>query len=227
MYAPCNGPCSTHAIVSSHIITTPPFGGSPVNPLDSNDALLITGAPATLIGWADQPFGATDAATINGLSAGGTHDSLVQAPLNVDYPDLANLPPGLISGQVVNATGNNTQILSPNVYNLASGSITFAFNLPDVNMTQIHSVSITEPFFNGTGNLAQVQLYNWTTASWNTITLTNVSFSTGNTQAYISADGHVLLRVGTSLPSSTTNVSKQHASTGTILFEKPSLSLNS
>lgn len=47
-------------------------------------------------------------------------------PLNVDYPDLANLPPGLISGQVVNATGNNTQILSPNVYNLASGSISGA-----------------------------------------------------------------------------------------------------
>jgi hypothetical protein len=225
VYAPCNGPCSTHAIVNSHIITAPPFNGPPVNPLDSNDALLLTGAPATLIGWADQPFGATDAATVNGLSAGGTHDSLVQTPLNIDYPDLANLPPGLISGQVVNATGNNTQILSPSVYNLASGSITFAFTLPDVNIAQLHSISIAAPVISGAG--AQVQLYNWATASWNTIVLTNVSFSTGNTQAYISADGHVLLRVGISLPMSTTNVSKQHTATGTILFEKPSLSLNS
>ena len=227
VYTPCNGPCSTHAIVSSHIITAPPFSGPSANPLDSNDALLITGATATLIGWADQPFGATDAATINGISAGGTHDSLLQVPLNIDYPDLAHLPPGLISGQVVNATGNNPQILSPSVYDLASGSFTFAFNLPDVNMAQIHSMSIAAPFFNGTGNLAQVQLYNWTTASWNTIALTNVSFSTGNTQAYISSDGHVLLRVGTNLSSTAANLSKQHASTGAILFEKPSLSLNS
>ncbi len=225
VYAPCNGPCSTHAIVSSHTITAPPFSGPPTNALDSNDALLITGAPATLIGWADQPFGATDAATINGLSAAGSHDSLVQAPLNIDYPDLANLPPGLISAQVVNATGNNTQILSPSVYNLASGSITFAFTLPDVNRAQFHSMSVAAPVISGAG--AQAQLYNWTTASWNIIALTNVSFSTGNTQAYISADGHVLLRIGTSLPSSATNLSTQHASTGTILFEKPSLSLNS
>jgi hypothetical protein len=231
LYAPCNGPCSTHAIVSSHIITTPPFattppfGGSPVNPLDSNDALLVAGAPATLIGWADQPFGATDVATVNGISPGGAHDSLVQTPLNIDFPAPASLPPGLIPGQVVNATGNGTQILSPGVYGLVSGSITFAFTLPDINMAQLHSMSIAAPVISGAG--AQVQLYNWATASWNTIALTNVSFSTGNTQAYISADGHVLLRVGTSLPSSTTNVSKQHTSTGTILFEKPSLSLNS
>jgi hypothetical protein len=224
VYAPCNGPCSTHAIVSSHSITAPPFSGPPANPLDSNDALLVSGAPATLLGWADQPFGATDTATINGLSAGGSHDSLVQTPLNIDYPDPANLLPGLISGQVVNATGNNTQILSPGVYNLASGSITFAFTLPDVNRAQLHSMSVAAPVISGAG--VQVQLYNWTTASWNTIALTNVSFSTGNTQAYISADGQVLLRLGTSLPSSATNQSKQPASTGTILFEKPSLSLN-
>lgn len=231
VYTPCNGPCSTHAIVSSHSITTPPFattppfGGSPVKPLDSNDALLVAGAPATLIGWADQPFGATDAATVNGISAGGTHDSLVQTPLNIDFPESANLPPALISGQVVNATGSGTQILSPGVYGLVSGSITFAFTLPDINMAQLHSMSIAAPVISGTGT--QVQLYNWATASWNTIALTNVSFSTGNTQAYISADGHVLLRVGTNLTSFATNVSEQHASTGTILFEKPSLSLNS
>ena len=225
VYAPCNGPCSTHAIVSTHSITAPPFSGPPANPLDSNDALLITGAPATLIGWADQPFGSIDAATVNGLSAAGTHDSLVQTPLNIDYPDLSNLPPGLISGQVVNTTGNNAQILSPGFYTLASGSITFAFTLPDVNRAKLRSMSIAMSVISGAG--AQVQLYNWTTASWNTIVLTNVSFSTGNIQAYISADGQVLLRVGTSLPSSTGSVSKQHAATSTILFEKPSLSLNS
>ena len=225
-YAPCNGPCSTHAVVASHIITAPPFGGPSVTPLDNNDALLISGAPATLIGWADQPLGVTDAATINGLSAGGTHDSLVQVPLNINSSNPANLPPGLISGQVVNATGSNLQILSPGVYNLASGSMTFAFALADINTARIHSMSIAEPFFNATGTAAQVQLYNWATASWNTIALTGVSFSTGNTGAYISADGQVLLRVGTNLPASA-SASRQNASPGALLFEKPSLSLNS
>jgi hypothetical protein len=226
LYTPCNGPCSTHAIVNTHIITAPPFG-SPVNPLDSNDALLIAGAPATLIGWADQPFGATDNAAVNGIATGGSHDSLVQMPLNIDFPEPSQLPPGLISGQVVNATGNNLQIISPSVYSLTAGSITFAFTLPGLNMGQIHSMSIAEPFIGGTGSLAQVQLYNWTTGSWNTIALTSVSFNTGNTQVYISPDGHVLLHVGALHTSSTTNASNQHVSTGPIFFEKPSLSLNS
>jgi hypothetical protein len=127
---------------------------------------------------------------------------------------------------VVNAIGSNLQILSPGVYDLVSGSMTFAFTLPDVNAGQIHSMSIAEPFFSGTGTAAQVQLYNWTTGSWNTIALTGVSFSTGNTQAYISSDGHVLLRVGTNLPASA-SVSRQNALPGALLFEKPSLSLNS
>ncbi len=225
-YAPCNGPCSTHAVVTSHSITTPPFGGPPVTPLDSNDALLISGSPATLIGWADQPFGATDTATVNGLSPAGTHDSLVQVPLNIDSLDPASLPPGPISGQIVNATGSNLQILSPGVYDLAAGSMTFAFTLPNENAAQVHSMSIAELFFSGTGTAAQVQLYNWTTASWNTIALTGVSFSTGNTGAYISSDGQVLLRVGTHLPASA-NISRQTVSPGALLFEKPSLSLNS
>ena len=225
-YAPCNGPCSTHAVVASHSITTPPFGGPPVTPLDSNDALLLSGSPATLIGWAGQPLGATDAATVNGISPGGTHDSLVQMPLNIDSLDPASLPPGLIPGQVVNATGSNLQILSPGVYNLASGSMTFAFTLPDVNAAQISSMSIAEPFLSGTGTAAQVQLYNWTTASWNTIALTGVSFSTGNTRTYISSDGHVLLRVGTNLPASA-SPPRQNATPGALLFEKPSISLNS
>ncbi|MGH2493125.1 MAG: hypothetical protein ACRDIV_00300, partial [Ktedonobacteraceae bacterium] len=147
VYAPCNGPCSTHAIVNSNSITTPPFnttppfGSLPVSPLDNNDALLIAGAPATLIGWADQPFGATDAATINGISPGGAHDSLIQVPLNIDFPEPSNLLPGLIAGQVVNATGSNSQIISPGVYALASGSLTFAFTLPAINTAHIHNIS--------------------------------------------------------------------------------------
>src|SRR5713226_7826020 len=226
-YSNCHGPCSTHAVVSSHIITAPPFGGPPVNPLDTNDALLIAGAPATLIGWADQPFGASDDATANGINPAGVHDSLLQIPLNIDFSELSNLPPGLISGQVVNAKGNNLQIISPNVYDMTAGSITFAFTLPGVHLAQIHRMSIVEPFISGAPGQAQVQLYNWTTASWNTIAFTSVSFNTGNTQAYISPDGHVLLQVATRASAPTGTTSNQHASTGTILFEKPSLSFNS
>ena len=128
---------------------------------------------------------------------------------------------------MVNAKGNNLQIISPDVYDMTTGSITFAFTLPGVNLAQIYSMSIVEPFISGASGQAQVQLYDWTTASWNTIALTNVSFNTGNTQAYISPDGHVLLQVATRTIAPTGTISNQHASTGTILFEKPSLSLNS
>jgi hypothetical protein len=216
-YYPCHGPCSTRAFVGKHLITTAPlFGGPPVTPLDSNDALLIQGAPATLIGWADQPFGATDVAGVNGLSPGGTHASLLQIPLNIDISELSDLPPGLISGQVVNTQGNGAQFIPPGVYVMTAGSITFAFRLPDVDLSQVHTLSIAEPFIGGS---AGVRLYNWRTGSWDTVALNNYTLQTrlnvsGNSGTYLSPDGHVLLQLV-----------NQHTSTGPVLFEKPSLSV--
>jgi hypothetical protein len=217
---PCSGPCSTQAIVSKHVIITPPVGVPAVNPIDGSDPLLIAGAPATLIGWADQPVAATNDVTINGANPGGSHDNLIQMPLNVDFSGSLNLPPGLISAQVINAQGDEVQAILPNVYTMNTGSITFEFTLPGAGILQTNSMTISEPVIvrpAGSGAISplQVRLYNWDTSSWDTIALNNNSFTTANTKAYTSLDGHVLLQVG-----------DQSASAGTILFGKPALSLN-
>jgi hypothetical protein len=216
-YIPCGGPCSTHSIAGKHVIFTPPFGAPKVNPIDGRDPLLVAGAPATLIGWADQPVDATNDITINGISPGGTHDNLVQVPLNVDFSASSSLPPGLIYGRVINAQGNEVQTTSPDVYTINMGTITFEFSLPYADNLQINNMTISEPVvLQPAGiNKAQVRLYNWDTSSWDAITLNNLSFTTANTKAYTSSDGRVLLQVV-----------NQDASQGAIYFGKPSLSLN-
>src|SRR5260370_7009076 len=56
----CSGPCSTSAIISEHLITTPSSFRPKGIPFDATDPLLVAGAPATLICWADQPVDATN-----------------------------------------------------------------------------------------------------------------------------------------------------------------------
>jgi hypothetical protein len=214
-YTNCSGPCSTSAIISEHLITTPPTSGPKGIPLDGSDSLLVAGAPATLIGWADQPVDATNGVTINGASAGGTHDEFIQVPLDIDFSGA--IPAGFIPGQVIDAQGNEVQIISPDVYSMKTGSITFEFTLPD-NL-QINTMTITEPFLGQPvldSNHVQVRLYNWGTGSWDTIALNSFTFTTENIRTYTNLDRHVLLQVV-----------NQNASLGAILFVKPSLGLGS
>ena len=199
------------------MIITPPFGSPQVTPVDGNDPLLVAGAPVTLIGWADQPMDVANGVTINGASSGGTHDSLIQMPLNIDLIGSSNLPPGVITGQVINAQGDKVQTTSPNVYTMNTGSITFEYTLPEASSLQANSLTIAEPVIAQAAGMSQLQvrLYNWNTHSWDTITLNNNSFTTTNTKAYTSFDRHILLQVV-----------NQNASLGVFLFGKPSLSLN-
>jgi hypothetical protein len=218
-YTPCGGPCSTFAIAGKHSIITPLFGEPKLNPIDGHDPLLVTGAPATLIGWTDHPVDTTNNVTVNGASPGGTHDDFVQVPLNVDLSTSSNLTPtpGLITGQVINAQGNEVRTTSPGVYTIKTGSITFEFTLPDAGNLQMNNLTISEPVVVQTAgiNQAQARLYNWNTNSWDAITLNNFSFTTTNIKAYTSSDGRVLLQVV-----------NQNASQGELYFGKPSLSLN-
>jgi len=222
--SPCSGPCSTQAIVSKHEIIIPPAGVPKLNPIDDSDPLLIAGAPATLIGWADQPVAATNDVIINGASPGGSHDSLIQMPLNVDFSAALNLPPGLITAQVINAQGDalgdEVQTILPDVYTISSGSITFEFTLPNAGALHTNNMTISEPVIarlTGPGAISpiQVRLYNWNTSSWDAIALSNNTFTTANAKAYTSPDGHIMLQVV-----------DQSSSSGTILFGKPALSLN-
>src|SRR6266487_4775152 len=214
-YSNCGGLCSTYAIAGKHSIITPFFGAPKLNPIDDNDPLLVTGAPATLIGWTDQPVNTTNDITVNGTSPGGTYEDFVQVPLNINLSTSSSFPPGLITGQVINAQGNEVQTTSPGVYTINMGSITFEFTLPGAENPQVNKLTINTPVVvQNTGiNQMQARLYNWNTNSWDAITLNNFSFTTTNIKAYTSSDGRVLLQV-----------INQNASQGTLYFGKPSLS---
>jgi len=183
-----------------------------VNPIDSNDPLLLTGAPATLIGWANQPLASSNAVTVNGLIAGGSHENFIQIPLNINFSGL--VPSTLIAAQVINAQGNNVQTTLPAVYSMSTGSITFEFVVPQqARPVQINNMTITEA--PGLSH-AQVRLYNWSTSSWDAITLSQDTFTTANIKAYTNPDGRVLLQLV-----------NQSASPGVFTLSKPLLSLNS
>jgi hypothetical protein len=217
LYLPCGGPCSTRAIAGKHMIFTAAFGSPGVNPLDSRDPLLINGAPATLIAWADQAVTATNDITINGASAAGTHDILLQVPLNVDFSASSSLPPDLIYGQAINVQGNEVHITSPDVYTINKGSITFEFPFPYANNLQINTMTINVPVLAQSTVIKNVQghLYNWDRGSWDAITFKDLTFTTANTKAYTSSSGRLLLQIA-----------NQSAYQGALLLGKPYLSLN-
>lgn len=223
-YGPCGAPCITHDIVSKgEILTTPP--GTPLNISlpSSSDPLLLNGASATLIGWADTPLDAINDVTIDGLAPYGFHDNLVQAALTIDFSGTSSAPPDVIPGYLVDEQNSDAEDIVPDTYSLSTGSVTFEFTLPDMKRAQINSLTLMEPGAIGNINLQsvagantdpmQAQLYNWQTLSWDSISLTSWTFTTTNTAAYIGPDGRVLLQIANADPA------------GLLIFGKPFLSL--
>ena len=215
-YIPCGGLCSTNAIAGKHSIIAL-SGTSKLIQFDGNDPLLLTGSQATLIGWANNRIDTSSNVTVNGASASGTFEDLIQAPLNIDLSQSSSLPPGLIYGQVINAQGKEEQTISPGIYTINMGSITFEFALPTGGISQVNNLRISLPkIMHLTGiNQVSARLYNWNTHSWDVITINQNSFTTTNSKAYTSSDGRVLLQV-----------INQNASQGILYFGRPSLSLN-
>jgi hypothetical protein len=235
-YSSCvSGSCTGNSMVTSY----PPrlkaggvfFSGGPgLGTTNGSDPLLVAGSPATLIGWADQsnqPTDTTNNVTVNGANPSGLQETLIQAPLNINFSGTLNLPPNFITGQLINAQGNSVQIQSAGAYTLTTGSLTFEFIVP--KKLQASNLTISEPSnlsqvlgsfaLPGSGagplvdaNNLQASLYNWQSRSWDTFTLSSFSFSTIDTGAYIGQGGRVLLQLG-----------NQDSTVGTIYFGKPSL----
>jgi hypothetical protein len=77
-------PCSTCGIPTiKHTMVAPFATGMTISPTNSNDPLLLAGAPASFIGWAEQSLDTSSDITINGFKPGGLHETLVQAPLTL------------------------------------------------------------------------------------------------------------------------------------------------
>ena len=189
------------------------------------DPLLVSGSPATLIGWAENPRDLNDSVTINDINPGGLHETLIQAPLSVTFAGSLNLPPNFIHGQLIDASGNNLQIRFPGVYTISTGSMTFEYVIPDAQNLKVSGLSISElPGINviaqvGSGSLSDASsipfhIYNWHSSSWDAISLNQISFTTNNVGAYISATGRVLVQF-----------SNMNNRLGSLVFGKPLVSL--
>ncbi|MBV9229712.1 MAG: hypothetical protein JOZ18_10400 [Chloroflexi bacterium] len=223
-FPPCEGTCKTRAITAGDSIFV--TGGRVPNPaLSDYEPLTMPGAPATLIGWADQSL--TNDVTINGWRPIGHQENFVQMPLNIDIASPLNIPPDFITGHVVDVQSYDAELTLPGIYTMTSGSITFELTLPNSDQVPVNGFTLTEPdlwahpFGPGSGTAAsashiQAQLYNWYKGTWDTITLKpdTDTFTTMNTTAYLGPSGRLLLQI-----------SNQDVSLGKLYFGKPSLSL--
>mgnify|MGYP001332727228 CR=1 FL=1 len=222
--APCGGSCLTRAIMNRGTIYM--TGGQVPNSNLKNDydPLLISGAPATLIGWADQQIVGDNEETVNGVSVPGHHMTFIEKPLNLHFSGQIHVPLDFITAGVANVQSYDAQAILPGIYSMSTGSITFDLPLPDMTRTHINSLTVTVPDLiahpqgPGTGSAAAtssmaVQFYNWQSGTWDSIKLTQDAYTITNPQVYAGTTGRVLVQV----------TSKD---TNQIYFGKPSLSLN-
>ena len=167
------------------------------------DPLLVSGSPATLIGWAENSLDLKNNVTINDINPAGFHETLIQAPLNINLSGSLNLPPNFIAGQLIDVASTNAQIRFPGDYTISSGSMTFEYVVPASTNGHINGLTIVEPpNINVNAQVGSVsdansspfRIYNWHTNSWYTISLNQNTFTTNNVGAYISANGRVLLQ---------------------------------
>ena len=211
------------SVAYSTSINLVPLSGGPLIPDNNHDALLVSGSPVTLIGWANSSLDSTNAVTINDISPTGLHETLVQAPLSVDLAGTLNLPPSFIPSQLIDVQGSGIQVQVPSSYTMTTGSMTFEFAVPNIARLQISGLTISvSPGANqsasgvvtGNPNFLPFRLYNWHSGSWNAISLNQGTFTAHNVSAYIGPGGRVLLQL----------VNKDN-SLGPLVFGKPTLNL--
>jgi hypothetical protein len=188
-----------------------------------NDPLLVPGSQATLIGWAENPLDSTGNVTINDINPSGFHETFIQAPLSVNLSGSLDLPPNFIAGHLVDVEGNNVQIRFPGVYTISTGSMTFEYVVPDSGNLRINGLTISEPpdinLAAPGGNTINAdslpfRMYNWHTNSWDAISLSQNTFTTNNTSAYIGPAGRILLQLA-----------NKDNSLGTFTFGEPFINL--
>lgn len=232
VYSSCGGAVCSVPMRSVNIISQGKFfysgGGPGPGTASGSDPLLLANAPATLIGWANQPVDTAQNVTINGSTPTGLQETLLQTPLNLHLSGALHLPPSFIQGQIVDIQGTNVQS-QYGVYTITTGSVTFEFTVPGSNGLHINSLAVSQPanqlqmygppIQNGTGavvdaNHFHAYLYNWQTGTWDAFKLNKLSLSTTNVGAYVGPAGRVLVQYA-----------NQDSSIGTIYFGKPSLDL--
>jgi uncharacterized membrane protein YhaH (DUF805 family) len=225
----CYGPAYKVA-TSNGIIISSSGGGGGSPTVNRQDPLLIPNAAATLIGWSDTPSAAISDVTINGEEPTGTQEVMLQAPLDVSFAGNVSLPASFINGQIIDVQnqGTNIQEQLPGIYTMTTGSVTFELTIPHNPQLHVNTATIAEPSdlnqaLQATGSqpnalndisVAQVYLYNWQTGHWDATTANNATITLSNTNAYIGAEGRILIQIV-----------NQNTSKGTIAFSTPSVQI--
>ena len=167
------------------------------------DPLLVSGSPATFIGWAENSHDLTTNATVSNTNPAGFHETLIQTPLGINLSGSLNLPPNFITGQLIDVASNNAQVRFPGIYTISTGSMTFEYLIPQSSNTHIKGLTIGEPpnidilaqaGTVSTTNTSPFRLYNWHTNSWDTISLNQNTFTTNDVGLYMNAAGRVILQ---------------------------------
>ena len=223
-FSACQGSCLTHAITSKGVIYV--TGGQIPDPNIKNDydPLLVPGASATLIGWADQQISELQQATINNVTPQGQHTNFLQMPLNINFSGQLNVPQDFIAGNIVAISSYDAGAILPGAYSLSTGSITFELPLPNASNMDINSATITVPDLvahpSGPGSGSSThpsniltQLYNWNTRTWDTVKLNQDRFTSTDPEIYTGPYGRILVQVASQ-------------DTNQIYFGKPTLTLN-
>jgi hypothetical protein len=195
------------------------------------DPLLLSGTPATLIGWASSQATETNTVTIGGTMLPQIQEAFIQAPLNITFSGMVDIPASLISSQItdIQVVGGNLQEYgSPHlgVYCMSTGSVTFELTLPTLSQLQNSSLDFTEPQNPGTGMAfcasgaasdvthLNVTLYNWQTGTWDEKTFSSYEFTVDKAQAYIGPGGRILIRFD-----------NQDSSLASVVFATPAVEL--
>ncbi|GCE13401.1 DUF7408 domain-containing protein [Tengunoibacter tsumagoiensis] len=203
----------------------------------TQDPLLLSNAPATLIGWTDPAADPNNNLTINGIQPSGAQETFLQAPLDLQYGATASIPGSAIPGQVVDfqndqSTGNTSiQSIGGGLYALSTGGLTFEYTLPTT--AHIQSATLTLSSQANAANSAksyqpgqagtisdithlQTSLYNWQSGKWDAVKFdAQFTLSVSDAQTYISPDGRILLQMA-----------NQQTALGTTIFSQPTVQLD-
>ncbi|GCF07395.1 hypothetical protein [Dictyobacter arantiisoli] len=224
-YAACEGSCLTHAIANKgNIYVT---GGQIPDPNMKNDydPLLIPGAQATLIGWADSPLNGQQEPTINNLTPHGQHINFLQMPLSMDFTGLMTIPQDVVVGNIIGINSYDAGAILPGAYTLSTGNVRFELPLPATSHISIRSITITIPNLithpagpgsstTARGGNIRAKIYNWQSQKWEGMPLaSDDTFTTQQPETYTGLYGRILMQI-----SSKTSTA--------IYFGKPLLSIS-
>lgn len=224
-YTACEGPCLTHAITGKNTIYV--TGGQIPDPNLKNDydPLLISGAQATFMAWADQSLSGQPIPTVNNQTPQGQHTMFVQMPLKLNYSGLITIPQDSITGSIVDISSFDAGAILSGAYTLTTGNVKFELDLPDVPHLYVGGFTITipnlitHPSGPGSGisthtNNIMAKIYNWHNQNWERIQPgANDTFTTNQPENYTGPNGRILIQVASK------NATQ-------IYFGKPTLSVN-